>query len=60
MFNIRISNLDAGSYLHMIPEKTLAKEEKEKENLYFRLAWSVEGLLPLWSNLRTEYLELRP
>ena len=33
MFDIRIVNLDAGSYLHMPPEKALAKAEKEKKDL---------------------------
>ena len=28
MFDIQIFNLDAGSYLHMTPEKAIAKEEK--------------------------------
>ena len=30
MFDIRIVNLDAGSYLRMTPENALAKAEKEK------------------------------
>ena len=34
MFDIRIFNLDAGSYLRMTPEKALAKAEKEKKHLY--------------------------
>ena len=34
MFDIRIVNLDAGSYLRMTPEKALAKVEKEKKVLY--------------------------
>ena len=33
MFDIIIVNLDAGSYLHMTPEKALAKAEKEKNYL---------------------------
>ena len=33
MFDIRIINLDAGSYLRMSPEKALAKAEKEKKDL---------------------------
>ena len=36
MFDIEIVNLDAGSYLHMTPEKALAKAEKEKKDLYFQ------------------------
>ena len=36
MFNIRIVNLDAGSYLRMTPEKALAKAEKEKKELCFQ------------------------
>ena len=36
MFDIRIVNLDAGSYLRMTPEKALAKEEKEKKDLYIQ------------------------
>ena len=33
IFDIRIINLDVGSYLHMTPEKVLAKAEKEKKDL---------------------------
>ena len=33
MFDIRIVNIDAGSYLRMTPEKALAKEEKENKDL---------------------------
>ena len=33
MFDIRIVNLDAGSYLRMTPEKSLANAEKEKKYL---------------------------
>ena len=33
MFDIRIVNLDAGSYLRMTSEKSLAKTEKEKKDL---------------------------
>ena len=33
MFDIRIFNLDAGSYLCMTPEKAIAKAEKEKKDL---------------------------
>ena len=36
MFDIRIVNLDAGSYLRMTPEKALAKAEKEKKNFYLQ------------------------
>ena len=36
MFGIRIVNLDAGSYLHMTPEKALAKAEKENKDLYLQ------------------------
>ena len=36
MFDIRIVNLDAGSYLRMTPEKALSKEEKEKKDLYLQ------------------------
>ena len=60
MSNIRIVNLDAGSYLRMTPEKALAKAEKEKSTCTFKLAWSIEGVLLLWSTLRTEYPERRP
>ena len=34
MFDIRIVNLNAGSYLSMTPEKALAKAEKENKDLY--------------------------
>ena len=33
MFYIRISNLDVGSYLHMMQEKSLAKVKKENKDL---------------------------
>ena len=36
MFNIRLVNLNAGSYLCMTPEKALAKAEKEKKDLYLQ------------------------
>ena len=36
MFDIRIFNLDAGSYLRLTPEKDLAKAEKEKKDLYLQ------------------------
>ena len=36
MSDIRIFNFDAGSYLHMTPEKALAKAEKEKKDLYLQ------------------------
>ena len=36
MFDIRIVNLYAGSYLRMTPEKALAKTEKEKKDLYLQ------------------------
>ena len=36
MFDIRIVNLDAGSYLRMMPEKAFAKAEKEKKDLYLQ------------------------
>ena len=45
MFDIRIANIDAGSYLRMTPEKSLEKAEKKRRTFTFRLAWSVEGLL---------------
>ena len=36
MFDIRIFNIDAGSYLRMAPEKALAKAEKENKELYLQ------------------------
>ena len=36
IFDIRIVNLDAGSYLHMMSKKALAKAEKEKKDLYLQ------------------------
>ena len=36
MFDIRIINLDDGSYLRMTPENALAKAEKEKKDLYLQ------------------------
>ena len=55
MFDIRIVNLDAGSYLPMMPEKALAKAEKEKKDLYLQacllrrrtftpMVYSVDGI----------------
>ena len=60
MFDIRIVNLDAGSYLCMTPEKVLTKAEEKIRTFTFRLAWSVEELLLQWSTLQTEYPERRP
>ena len=37
MFDIRIVNLDAGSYLLMTSEKAIAKAEKEKKDLYLQI-----------------------
>ena len=34
MFDIRVVNLDVGSYLRMIPQKALAKAENYKKDLY--------------------------
>ena len=36
MFDIRLVNLEAGSYLRMMPEKALAKAVKEKKDLYLQ------------------------
>ena len=36
MFDIRIVNLDVGSYLCMTPEKMLAKADKENNDLYLQ------------------------
>ena len=36
MFDIRIVNLNAGSYLRMTPEKDLAKLEKKNNDLYLQ------------------------
>ena len=36
MFDIRISNLDTGSYLHMTPKKALVKTERGKKYLYLQ------------------------
>ena len=36
MFDMRIVNLDAGSYLRMTPEKALAKADKGKKDLYLQ------------------------
>ena len=36
MFDIRIVNLDVGSYLRRTPEKALAKAEREKKDLYLQ------------------------
>ena len=55
MFDIRIVNLDAVSYLRMAPEKDLAKAEKENKDLYIqaclerrrtftRIVYSVDGI----------------
>ena len=56
MFNIRIVNLNAGSYLRMTPEKALAKVEKENKDLYLQaclerrrtftpMVYSADGIL---------------
>ena len=36
MFDIQIFNLHTGLYLHMTPEKALAKAEKERKDLYLQ------------------------
>ena len=36
MFDIIIFNLDAGSYLRLIPEKALEKADNEKKDLYLQ------------------------
>ena len=36
MFDIRIVNFNAGSYLRMTPEKAIVKAEKEKKDLYLK------------------------
>ena len=36
MFDIQTVNLDAGSYLRMTPENSLAKVDKEKKDLYLQ------------------------
>ena len=35
-FDVKIVNLGSGSYLHMTPEKALAKAEKEKKDFYLQ------------------------
>ena len=35
-FDIHIVNLNAGSFLRMIPEKAIAKAENEKKDLYLQ------------------------
>ena len=37
MFDIRIVYFDAGSYLSIMLEKTLAKAEKKKKDLYLQV-----------------------
>ena len=60
MFDIRIFNLDAGSYLRMTPEKALAKADKENKDLYLQACLERRRTLLPWSTLRTEYPERRP
>ena len=36
MFDIRIVNLDAGSYLRMMPKKDFAKAEMDEKDLYLQ------------------------
>ena len=59
MFDIIIVNLYAVSYLRMTPEKALARQRRKRSTCTFRLAWSVEVLLLLWSTLRMVYPERR-
>ena len=48
MFDIRIFNLDVGSYLCMTPEKSLAKVEKEKKDLYLQaFLWHRRNFTPI-------------
>ena len=60
MFDIRIFNLETGSYLRMMSEKALAKTEKEKNDLYLQGCLERRSTLTLWSTLRAEYPERRP
>ena len=60
MFDIRIVNLDAGSYLRMTPEKAQQRRRRKRRTCSFRLAWSVEGLLLQWFTMQNEYPEQRP
>ena len=59
MFDIRIFNLDVGSYLLMTLKMLLQRRRKKRRTCTFRLAWSVNGLLLQWSTLQTEYIDLR-
>ena len=43
MFDIRIFNLDAGSYLRMMTEKAIAKADKEKKDLYLQACLEHRG-----------------
>ena len=47
MFDIRIINLNAGSYLRMTPEKALAKAEKEKKDLYLQACLERRTFIPM-------------
>ena len=37
LFEMRVVNLDTGSYLCMLPEKALEKSEKDKKDTYLQL-----------------------
>ena len=51
MFDIRIVKLNAGSYLHMTPEKALAKTDKENKDLYLQACLERRRTLILWCTL---------
>ena len=55
MFHIIFANLDAGSYLHMIPEIFLQRNRSKIRICTFSIAWSRDIILCLLYNLRTEY-----
>ena len=47
MFDIRIVNLNVGSYLCMSPEKSLAKTDKENKDLYLQACLEIRRTLTL-------------
>ena len=60
IFDIRIVNLDAGSYLRMTPEKNLAKVEKKKKDLYLQACLEHRRNFTFIVHLWKEYPERRP
>ena len=51
MFDIRITNLNMGYYLHIMPKSLLQRRRRIKRIYIFRLTWILDIIFLLWPNL---------